>query len=144
MYLKYVQIVNFKNLKNVRFEFSKGANTIIGENDSGKSNALTESNCFLILRHDIDDDTDDNKHSTNQWNESEQAQNNGNQEEPTIAPVNLELNVLVVERDDRCPTCLTCFGKDFPVRNDVENNECYQKQPERAEKAERSIKCRSF
>ena len=28
MYLKYVQIVNFKNLKNVRFEFSKGANTI--------------------------------------------------------------------------------------------------------------------
>ena len=41
MYLKYVQIVNFKNLKKVRFEFSKGANTIIGENDSGKSNALT-------------------------------------------------------------------------------------------------------
>ncbi|MGI5872634.1 MAG: hypothetical protein ACOX8T_11430 [Bacillota bacterium] len=36
MYLKYIQIVNFKNLKSARFEFSKGANTIIGENDSGE------------------------------------------------------------------------------------------------------------
>lgn len=47
MYLKYVQIVNFKNLKNARFEFSKGANTIIGENDSGKSNALTAIRILL-------------------------------------------------------------------------------------------------
>lgn len=47
MYLKYVQIVNFKNLKNVRFEFSKGANTIIGENDSGKSNVLTAIRILL-------------------------------------------------------------------------------------------------
>lgn len=47
MYLKYVQIVNFKNLKKVRFEFSKGANTIIGENDSGKSNALTAIRILL-------------------------------------------------------------------------------------------------
>ena len=53
MYLKYVQIVNFKNLKNVRFEFSKGANTIIGENDSGKSNALTaiRNKVHLQLQH---------------------------------------------------------------------------------------------
>ena len=34
MYLKYIQIVNFKNLKTARFEFAKGDNTIIGENDS--------------------------------------------------------------------------------------------------------------
>ena len=47
MYLKYIQIVNFKNLKNVRFEFAKGANTIIGENDSGKSNALTAMRILL-------------------------------------------------------------------------------------------------
>lgn len=47
MYLKYIQIVNFKNLKNARFEFAKGANTIIGENDSGKSNALTAMRIFL-------------------------------------------------------------------------------------------------
>lgn len=48
MYLKYVQIVNFKNLKTARFEFAKGANTIIGENDSGKSNALTLFEFFLM------------------------------------------------------------------------------------------------
>ncbi|HHT44203.1 MAG TPA: AAA family ATPase [Fastidiosipila sp.] len=41
MYLRYLQIVNYKNMKATRFEFGKGANTIIGENDSGKSNALT-------------------------------------------------------------------------------------------------------
>jgi len=50
MYLKYVQIRNYKNLKNVRFEFSKGANTVIGENDSGKSNAM------MALRILLDDD----------------------------------------------------------------------------------------
>lgn len=47
MYLKYLQIVNFKNLKSARFEFSKGANTIIGENDSGKTNALTAMRILL-------------------------------------------------------------------------------------------------
>ena len=47
MYLKYIQIVNFKNLKKARFEFAKGANTIIGENDSGKSNALTAIRILL-------------------------------------------------------------------------------------------------
>ena len=40
MYLKYIQIVNYKNLKSSVFKFDKGANTIIGENDSGKSNAI--------------------------------------------------------------------------------------------------------
>lgn len=49
MYLKYVQIINYKNLKNIRFEFSKGANTIIGENDSGKSNALTAIRILLMI-----------------------------------------------------------------------------------------------
>lgn len=47
MYLKYIQIVNYKNLKNAKFEFSKGTNTIIGENDSGKSNALTAMRILL-------------------------------------------------------------------------------------------------
>lgn len=47
MYLKYLQIVNYKNLKSSRFEFSKGANTIIGENDSGKTNALTAMRILL-------------------------------------------------------------------------------------------------
>ncbi len=47
MYLKFFQIINYKNLKNVRFEFNKGANTIIGENDSGKSNAITAMRILL-------------------------------------------------------------------------------------------------
>jgi predicted ATP-dependent endonuclease of OLD family len=40
MYLKHLQIINYKNLKQVHFNFSEGTNTIIGENDSGKSNAM--------------------------------------------------------------------------------------------------------
>lgn len=47
MYLKYLQIVNYKNLKATKFDFSKGANTIIGENDSGKSNAMTAIRILL-------------------------------------------------------------------------------------------------
>lgn len=47
MYLKYLQIRNFKNLLKARFEFSKGANTIIGENDAGKSNAMTALRILL-------------------------------------------------------------------------------------------------
>lgn len=47
MYLKYIQIINFKNSKSSRFEFKKGTNTIIGENDSGKTNALTAMRILL-------------------------------------------------------------------------------------------------
>ncbi len=47
MYLKYLQIVNYKNLKNIKFTFNKGTNTIIGENDLGKSNALTALRILL-------------------------------------------------------------------------------------------------
>lgn len=47
MYLKYLQIKNYKNLPSARFEFNKGANTIIGENDAGKSNAVTALRILL-------------------------------------------------------------------------------------------------
>ena len=40
MYLKNLQIRNFKNHSASSFDFEKGTNTIIGENDSGKSNAM--------------------------------------------------------------------------------------------------------
>lgn len=48
MYLNYMQIVNYKNIRNARFEFGKGANTVIGENDSGKSNAMTAAMRILL------------------------------------------------------------------------------------------------
>ncbi|MBQ9763560.1 MAG: AAA family ATPase [Phascolarctobacterium sp.] len=47
MFLKYVQIVNYKNLKSSKFEFDKGTNTIIGENDAGKSNSMTAVRILL-------------------------------------------------------------------------------------------------
>lgn len=40
MYLKYIQIRNFRNHQVSKFSFEKGSNTVIGENDSGKSNAM--------------------------------------------------------------------------------------------------------
>jgi len=46
MYLKYIQIVNYKNLKSSVLKLNEGANTIIGENDAGKSNAM---NAIRIL-----------------------------------------------------------------------------------------------
>lgn len=47
MYLKSIQIVNYKNLKNAKLTFGRGANTVIGENDSGKSNAMTAMRILL-------------------------------------------------------------------------------------------------
>lgn len=47
MYLSGMQIVNFRNYMQTCFEFEKGANTIIGENDSGKTNALTALRLLL-------------------------------------------------------------------------------------------------
>lgn len=47
MFLNYLQIVNYKNLSSTRFSFVEGVNTIIGENDSGKSNAMTALRILL-------------------------------------------------------------------------------------------------
>lgn len=49
MYLKYPQIINYKNLKSTCFEFKSGPNTIIGENDAGKPSAR---NALRILLDD--------------------------------------------------------------------------------------------
>jgi putative ATP-dependent endonuclease of the OLD family len=40
MYLKEMQLRNFRNFSKERFLFQKGINVVIGENDSGKTNAL--------------------------------------------------------------------------------------------------------
>lgn len=47
MFLKYLQIVNYKNLTSTRFSFVEGVNTVIGENDSGKSNVMTALRILL-------------------------------------------------------------------------------------------------
>lgn len=47
MFMRYLQIKNFRNLLSTKFEFLPGANTVIGENDSGKSNAMTAIRILL-------------------------------------------------------------------------------------------------
>ena len=47
MFLNYLQIINYKNLSATKFSFVEGVNTIIGENDSGKSNAMTALRILL-------------------------------------------------------------------------------------------------
>lgn len=51
MYLNHFQVVNYKNLRATHFSFVEGVNSIIGENDSGKSNAMT---ALRILLDDSD------------------------------------------------------------------------------------------
>jgi len=52
MYLKEVQIRNFKNFIKERFLFQKGVNVIIGENDSGKTNLMQAIRLVLDKRMD--------------------------------------------------------------------------------------------
>lgn len=47
MYLSGLQIINFRNFRSGCFLFCEGSNTIIGENDSGKSNAITALRMLL-------------------------------------------------------------------------------------------------
>lgn len=47
MYLNNIQIVNYKNFKTANVNFKSGSNTIIGENDSGKSNLMTALRILL-------------------------------------------------------------------------------------------------
>ncbi|API94065.1 MULTISPECIES: ATP-dependent endonuclease [unclassified Virgibacillus] len=47
MYLSNLQIRNFRNYESEYFEFTRETNTIIGENDAGKTNALTALRILL-------------------------------------------------------------------------------------------------
>lgn len=47
MFINYLQMVNFRNFKSAKFIFKSGANTIVGDNDSGKSNAITALRLLL-------------------------------------------------------------------------------------------------
>jgi putative ATP-dependent endonuclease of the OLD family len=40
VYISQLELTNFRNFKNAIFKFKQGVNTLIGENSSGKSNAL--------------------------------------------------------------------------------------------------------
>ena len=40
MYISKLTLINYRNFANATLRFSKGVNTIIGENGSGKSNVL--------------------------------------------------------------------------------------------------------
>lgn len=52
MYLREVQIRNYKNFLKARFLFEKGVNVIIGENDSGKTNLMQAIRLVLDKRMD--------------------------------------------------------------------------------------------
>lgn len=52
MYLKEIQIRNYKNFLKGRFLFKKGVNVIIGENDSGKTNLMQAIRLVLDKRMD--------------------------------------------------------------------------------------------
>ncbi|USI64665.1 AAA family ATPase [Lactococcus petauri] len=51
MFLSKLKITNFRNYKFSSFSFEKGTNTIIGENDAGKSNALMAIRLLLDDRY---------------------------------------------------------------------------------------------
>ncbi len=51
MYLSKLKIVNFRNYLGTSFDLKEGTNTIIGENDSGKSNAITALRILLDDRY---------------------------------------------------------------------------------------------
>ncbi len=47
MYITKLNLVNYRNFKNVKFHFNKGINTVIGENASGKTNLFRAMRLLL-------------------------------------------------------------------------------------------------
>lgn len=115
------------------------------ENQTNReTNTLTKSNRFLVLGDDVNDYTGNDEQCAEQRDKAEQAQNERDQKEPAVAPINLERNVRFIERNDRCPTRLIGFREDFPVRDDVDDEECQNEQLDGTKNTENGIQSRSF
>lgn len=61
------------------------------ENQTNReTNTLTKSNRFLVLGDDVNDYTGNDEQCAEQRDKAEQAQNERDQKEPAVAPINLE------------------------------------------------------
>ena len=85
-----------------------------------ETNTFTERNSFLVVGDSTDDESNDQEQIAEQRDTGQKAQHDRNQKQPAVAPVEIELNVIALERDDGCPARLPGFLENLPVCNNFE------------------------
>lgn len=85
-----------------------------------ETNTFTERNSFLVVGDSTDDESNDQEQIAEQRDTGQKAQHDRNQKQPAVAPVEIELNVIAVERDDGCPARLPGFLENLLVCNNFE------------------------
>lgn len=112
------------------------------EQADGKANPLTKRDTLLVQGHDVDDDADDDQQRAEQRDTAKHSADDGDEEQPAVAPEDFVPDVAVVKRDDRRPSGLTGLFEDFPASHNVENEECQDDEPKSSKDAEKCVEGR--
>ena len=89
-----------------------------------------------------DDDADDDQQRAEQRDAAEHSADDGDEEQPAVAPEDFVPDVAVVKRDDGRPSGLTGLLEDFPAGHNVENEECQDDEPKSSKDAEKCVEGR--
>lgn len=114
-------------------------NGVQEEQANGEANPLPKRDTLLVQSHDVDDDADDDQQRAEQRDAAEHSADDGDEEQPAVAPEDFVPDVAVVERDDGRPSGLTGLFEDFPAGHNVENEECQDDEPKSSKDAEKCV-----
>ena len=80
-----------------------------------ETNTFTERNSFLVVGNSTDDEGNNQEQIAEQRDARQKAQQDRTQKQPAVPPVNVEFDVVAVERDDGCPARLPGLLKIFQL-----------------------------
>ena len=106
-----------------------------------ETNTFTERNGFLVVGNSTDDEGNNQEQIAEQRDARQKAQQDRNQKQPAVPPVNVEFDVVAVERDDGCPARLPGLLKNFPIGDDFEHKIRYHQKNHRIEHTAQKIQC---
>lgn len=112
------------------------------EQTDGEANSLPKRDTLLVQGHDVDDDADDDQQRAEQRDTAKHSADDGDEEQPAVAPENFVPDVAVVKRDDGRSSGLTGLFEDFPASHNVENEECQDDEPKSSKDAEKCVEGR--
>lgn len=124
--------------------FGESAKAVIIDPDSanGEANSLPKRDTLFVQGYDANDDADDDQQRAEQRDAAEHSADDGDEEQPAVAPEDFVPDVAVIKRDDRRPSGLTGLLEDFPASHNVENEECQDDEPKSSKDAEKCVEGR--
>ena len=112
------------------------------EQANGEANPLPKRDTLFVQGYDANDDANDDQQRAEQRDAAKYSADDGDKEQPAVAPEDFVPDVAVVKRDDGRPSGLTGLFEDFPASHNVENEECQDDEPKSSKDAEKCIEGR--